>query len=590
MVVGRKDETQLASGYADNEMHGLAEAFVNTTTGLIHECQTDLYTNAARTMMNESSKQMLKDFFVNESYDPTGMTPQQIQEHCDDMEQLFENDTKSIMEAAVGTAYNPMIGMALPLHKFILMNMVFDKGAIPKFVAGSPRFTISMEYRYLVDTEGNELDMFKDQNLMTDAINKSLNITEFEVPTLPFTDETEIVNQYLHGVAGVDHMSIDTYISAIKMAQYIDEGDVLPDEKGIIKEGNPIATSETKGEKDVWIKCRYNFTPTYGSFGRALMANVSYTHKALVTGEVKVVTTKDVITGKFENDRIDLTVVKGNVKGIKITSKLDNTLVTQPTCQVRWKSKDDLVEIPEAPAISTPITPEETKDIAALYNVNQVTKYMSLTKTVLANYKDDMILRNLDNSYETMDPASKNYSTFDFAPREGYQGDHVQWRKDTFFDMFDRHVTRLLQVLNDPNVTVSVFGDPDIISRLTPQDYTYQTPGNIGPVELDYTKTVFQATNKRQYQFISSDKLRGKTQLIVILCPKGTDRIIYRIYDYQMYLSNEIRNVTYQNLPNLHAFERWKFVEYQPVQGRIDILHPSGLTDHYDYVQYKQVQ
>ena len=32
-------------------------------------------------------------------------------------------------------------------------------------------------------------------------------------------------------------------------------------------------------------------------------------------------------------------------------------------------------------------------------------------------------------------------------------------------------------------------------------------------------------------------------------------------------------------LPAIHAFERWQFVEYQPVQGRIQILNPTGLTD-----------
>lgn len=589
MVVGAQDKTRLASGYASDPMHAFAEAFVNTTQNILQESETDLYTNTARTFMKNSSNQALKDFFVNESCDTEHMTPEQIQEHVEDMEQLFDNDRKAIMEASIGTQVNPMIGMALPLHKFIMMNMVFDKGAIPKFVAGSPKFTISMEYRYLVDTEGNELDMFKDQNLLTDAINKSMNVTEFELPSLPFTDDTEIVNTYLHGVAGVDHLAIETAVTGVKVTQYIDAGDLLPDADGYIKAGNDVATDETKGEKDVWVRVNYVFAPTYGTFSRTLMASFEYKHKALNSGAVKVVTTKDVITGELNNDRINLAVIKGAIKGVKITSKLDSSTVTQPLCQVRWRSKDDLVEIGNAPGISTPITPEETKDISALYNVNQVTKYMSLTKTVLANYKDDMIHRDLDKSYETMDPASKAHDVFDFAPREGYALDHVSWRRETFFDTFDRHVTRLLQVLNDPNVNISVFGDPDIISRITPETYTFQTPSNIGPVELDYTKTVCTSNTRRVYQFIGSDKLRGTTQLIVILCPKGTDRIIYRIYDYQMYLSNEVRNPVYQSLPNLHAFERWKFVEYQPVQGRIDILHPSGLTDHYDVVQTRTV-
>lgn len=593
MVVGRVEKTNLASGYADDPIRPFAEAFVNTAQNICNEGVTDLYLNPARTLMPQmASRDALRDFFVNESYDPKELTPQQIDEHVSDMEQLFENDTAAIMEASIGTQVNPMIGMALPMHKFILMNMVFDKGAIPKFVAGQPKFTISMEYRYLVDTEGNELDMYRDQNLLTDAINKSVNATEFEAPTLPLTDDTEIVNTYLHGVAGVDHLAIETGVSAVKVTQYIDEGDLLPDADGYIKQGNEIATADTKGEKDVWVPVHglnYQFAPTYGTFSRALMVPFEYKHKALVDGNVVVVTTSDTIIGELNNDRINLSVIKGKIKGIKIKTKLDSSTVTQPLCSVRWKSKDDYVEIGNAIPISTPITPQETKDIAALYNVNQVTKYMSLTKTVLANYKDDMIHKSLDESYQVMDPTSKQYDMFDFAPREGYALDHVTWRRETFLDTFDAHVGRLLQVLNDPNVTISVFGDPILISRIVPEEHTYQTPSSIGPVELDYTKTICTSSTKRVYQFIGSDKLRGTTELIVILCPKGSDRIIYRIYDYQMYMSNEIKDPVYQALPNLHAFERWKFVEYQPVQGRINILHPSGLTDHYDVFQTREV-
>ena len=145
----------------------------------------------------------------------------------------------------------------------------------------------------------------------------------------------------------------------------------------------------------------------------------------------------------------------------------------------------------------------------------------------------------------------------------------------------DRHVLKLTYALNDPNMVVSIFGNPDIINRITPVDYTYQTPGQIGPMELDFQKTVC-TSHKRVYQFISSDKMRDTDELIVILCPRGTERITYRIYDYQMYISNEIRNANNPALPAIHTFERWKAVEYQPVQGRIQILNPSGLTEDYD--------
>ena len=71
--------------------------------------------------------------------------------------------------------------------------------------------------------------------------------------------------------------------------------------------------------------------------------------------------------------------------------------------------------------------------------------------------------------------------------------------------------------------------------------------------------------------------MRNTNELIILINPHNSERIIYRIYDYQLYVSNEIRNIANPALPAIHAFERWKFVEYQPVQGRVKILNESGL-------------
>ena len=587
MIIGEARRTA-SDSYKNDAMHSFAESFVNLTQGILNENATDIYADPSRALLMRGTNEALKQFFVENSYDPEGMTPDEIEDHIATMEQQYDNDRQGILEHTTASYMNPMIGITIPMHKFILMNMVFDKGSIPKFVARSPKFTISMEYRILVDTEGNELDFFRDQNLMTDAINATAKETEFELPALPFTDDNEIVHTYLGGLAGADHLSIETRVSAFKIEdQYFEIGDILPDaETGYIEPDGEVATSA--GVRPVWVRCNYAFAPVYGDVERGLMANVQYEYKVQDAGQVTTKKVNDFITGTMVNDRLNVQVLRGNIKGLRVTSRLDTAGARLTTCSVRWKEKTDIVEIPNAIPIDVTISPEETKDIAALYNVNQVTKIMSMIKTVLGNYKDDMIRRDLDYSYKTMDVRSKTYSQFDYAPREGYHGDHVEWRRNTFFDFFDSQMTKLYQVLNDPNMTVTVFGDPDLVRKITPVDYSYQTPSNIGPVQLDFTKTVV-TSDSRVYNFIGSDKLRGSTEFIVILCPKGTDRIIYRIYDYQMYISNEIRNADNPALPNIHAFERWKFVEYQPVQGRINILHPSGLTDHYDFVQVKQL-
>ena len=134
----------------------------------------------------------------------------------------------------------------------------------------------------------------------------------------------------------------------------------------------------------------------------------------------------------------------------------------------------------------------------------------------------------------------------------------------------------MFQVWNDPNVTVTVYGDPRIIRRITPSEWTYQAPSNIGAVQLDYTLTVVDTKDHRVYNYVGTDKMRNTNELMVILNPVGSERIMYRLYDYQLYISNEIRNSQNQNLPAIHSFDRFKMYSQFEVQGRVQILHPNG--------------
>lgn len=588
MVIGERRSKNVADGYSQNKMRAYAEAFKQIAENVVTEAGVDMFASPSMAVMNKSADAALKRFFVENSCDAAGMTAQELEDHEMTMEAQYENDREAVLEHVSVGEMNPIVGMSFPIHKYILMNMVFDKGAIPKVVAQAPKFTLTMENRILVDTEGNEIDMFFDQSKITDAINKTAAMTEIEVTTLPLTEDTEIVVDKLNGTS-LDSLSIETYISAVLFKDvYFEVGDTLPNEEGYIVEGNP--TAGDAGTHDVWVKTRFLFTPAYGNndYDRTLMCTVKFEHK-VNDGAVKTVVDCDTISGTMQNNRLNIMSLKGKVKGVRVMAKLDTSNARQTTCSVKWKTRTIIEEIPNAIPINTTVSPEEVKDIAALYNVNQLTKIMSLIQTALGEYKDMTIKTKLDESYERLDARSKTYGTFDFAPREGYALDHVEWRHKTFLDYFDTQVTTLLQVLNDPNMVITVFGNPDIVRKITPTEYSYQTPANIGPVDLDFVKTVV-TSDRRCYQFIGSDKLRGNNELIVVLCPRGTDRIIYCIYDYQMYMSNEIRNADNPALPAIHAFERWKFTEFQPVQGRIQILNPSGIkAENYNKIRYEEV-
>lgn len=566
------------SSYKKDPLYPFAKTFYETANAILNEDGLDIFEEPNKVYRRKQTKETMKRFFMEDAVDTDNPTKDEedIEDETEMMEEQFENDTCAMFENAVLADYNPVVGMALPIHKLILMNNVFDKGAIQKVTAVQPKFTISMERRILVTPEGEELDMFLDQNRMTEAMDKTNPIKIFEL-TLPQTeDDNDIITEM--GGTSLDNLDVETYICGVKIeGVLIEKGDILPNEEGYIEKGGEIATEDIV--TDVWFRTNIRFTPNYGGpnhFERTVYTPVTLRCKKEGKGLVEI---KEAISGSMNRNKFNIQSTYGVVTAVRLSAKMDTSNAMIETCSTKWKVDSDIVEIGTGTPINTTVTPEEIKDIPALYNVNQLTKLMGGFKTAMANYKDDKIKEALDTSYKRMDERNSFYGKYDFAPRDGYALDHVEWRSKTFMDYLDSYVTRMLQVLNDPNMVVTVFGDPEIVRKITPKEYSYQTPSNIGAVTLDYSQTIVNQTDKRVYSFIGSDKMRGTNELMVILNPRNSERIMYRIYDYQLYISNEIRNIANPALPSIHAFERWKFVEYMPVQGRITILNPSGLVE-----------
>lgn len=579
MIAGTRQKTMGGSAYRNDPLYAFGKAFTEAAQNILTTESYDIFAEPTRAIRSKAVKESLKDFFVNDfvNEQDTTKSAEQIEDEIEDVKEQFENDMSAIQENAYQSEYAPMVGMSLPIHKLILMNNVFSQGGgIQKVTAVQPSFTISMERRILVTPDGKEIDMFLEQNKIADAIDATAPTVEFEL-TLPQNEDTDIVGQ-LGGTVG-DELSVDTHISGILVQNvYFAEGDRLPDENGWFSTKGAIATADDAGLKDVWYHVNVPFTPSYGGpnrLERVLSKPVTISYKTDAAGTVATIT--DTIFGAMHANKITLTAVKGNVTKVRLAAKLSTTNATMEECSVKWKVDSDYVEIPEATPINTTITPEEVKDVAAMYDANQVTKIMSMTKTVLSEYKDMKIKRKLDASYEAMDERTSFQGEFDFAVPEGYALDWVTFRAATFMDYFDDLVTKMLQVLNDMNMTVTIFGDPRIVRKITPTEYTYQAPASIGPVTLDYTQTIVNTKDQRVYNFVGSDKLRNTNELMIILNPRNSERICYRIYDYQLYISNEIRNASNPALPAIHAFERWLLKEYQPVQSRIKILNPSGM-------------
>ena len=569
----------VGGGYVGDPISPFVQSFINLAKNVRHESTTDIFEEPKKVLRRPAGKDALKEFFCDKFMDenpsdPFMSMPGYADEQHAMMEQQFENDADAIFEHADMADYNPVIGMTFPVHKNILMNMVFDKGAIQKGVAESPKITLTMERRLLVDTQGNEIDMFLEQNKMTPAIDASNPVHEIEL-TLPETEGTDVLG--LCGGTKLDALSIKTHVSMVLIdSLYVAEGDPLPDTNNVLRPSNPVAKAAEAGLKtNVWYPIDIKFAPGYNEYERTFAANISIVIRDTAT-TTKVIA--DTLTGTMQKNKFNILSAKNVIKKVKLAAELDTSNAMLDTVSVKWDAKTTLIEIPNAVPINVTISPEEVKDLAALYQVDQLSKLMSLLKTTLANYKDDKILEYLNESYDSLSERERFMDEFSFAPQGNYALDPMTWRYTMFMDMFSSEVTKMLQVLNDPNMVVTVFGDPDLIRKLTPSEYVYQTPSAIGPVELDYKRTVVSNGDKRIYQFIGSDKLRYSDYLIAILTPRNSNRMTYRIFDYQMYVSNEIRNIQNPALPALHAFQRFVCQSYQPVQGRMHILNRRGIV------------
>ena len=537
-VVGEsRADVVMGRGYVTPATRQYATAIREMAEDIQHESGSEFFTDMRRIMMDPTCVETVKNFFTENSADAEEYTalgnPDGYADHMAMMEAQFDNDRNAFLESSALSAYNPVMGLVFPLHKNLLMNNVFDKGAINKAVAKTPKFTLTMKIRKLVTPEGREIDMFTQQNEMFDAIQSAAPTKQVVVglPLKPGDDskQTEI-RKAVFGASGlvpnIDNFSIESAVTHVIVS-------AIP-KAGMMKEDStthqlvPVTAGEITAATAIEValpiqECR--FDPSYGEIDRQMMTRFSVTYEATV-GNPK--TLEGILSGFMKDNKFMLYCSDTAVTKVVLSVRRDTSSAMLNTCSVRWDSQTNIVEIPDAFPINTPISPEEVKDIQALYNEDQ-----------------------------------------------------VEYRHKTFMDALDNYAQTMIQVLNDPNITISVIGNPALIRKITPTTYTYQAPSSIGPVELDFNRTVV-TSDKRVYNFVASDKLRNNQNLIILLNPRNSDRVIYCIYDYQLYLSNEIRNAQNYALPAVHAFERFKLVSYQPVQGRVKIINPTGLRTRYE--------
>ena len=152
-VVGNRNSTVgMGRGYANDPIKKFATAYQECVKDILNESGVDMFSEPSKALMIGQSNEALKNFFVEGQADLIAGEVAALGEDAalvDDAQEMaeaqYDNDRSAVLtEYANLGSFNPVIGMTFPIHKNILMNNIFDKGAIPKVVAKDPKFTISM--------------------------------------------------------------------------------------------------------------------------------------------------------------------------------------------------------------------------------------------------------------------------------------------------------------------------------------------------------------------------------------------------------------------------------------------------------------
>jgi len=593
-----------------DKMYGVAKDWVNTLKAIKQNSQIDPVSNTQMALCESAVQNDLLAYYKKYAYDPKdpkfdpklGGNPELMNEAEEEMALFYENDRECMCEAMAINGFNPTMTFTPPLHKDILMNCVWQQGIIPRLVTNTPNVQVEREVRLLVDpTTGEKFDMFQEQYKIAKAVKNARPMRRVgckfpENKTTRFLDvlfgctaDATGVSRNPQGIQ--EHLDTDAHISGIVADVMVGPGESVEyvdwtAMDAAIAAGDPAAVEAaiktfTNTGTAAYVKCENAIIPTrlitYPIIGDSDRTGFNHEITIAVADETgtSAVSENVLISGVCRDDLLSVMTNSTAAKGFIYSCRQASSTGTLPSPHGEWVRKTHMERIPEATHLQAQVSPEEMKDVAVLYNVNQITKHMSFFATMLEEYRDSTAKEFLDDSFRKMPWRAQMSHIFDFTPAFQFVDDHLDWAKKAFLPDLDTWVTQMLNIWNDGNVIVNIVGRSDLIRKLTPTQYTWSTPSQVGPFQLDFVKTV-QTSDNRTYQFISADKMRDQNNLIVLLTPKNSERFMYRIYDYQTYVSNELRSSENVYLPAITAFDRWGIFEYQPVQARIKCVNVMG--------------
>ena len=153
MIAGTREKNLGSKSYRNDPLYAYAKSFTECAQNILTEDTFDFFAEPTKSIRNSSAKESLRRFFTENFVDDenTFLSPEDIEDLHEQNDAQFENDIMA-MESTYMSDFAPMVGMALPIHKLILMNNVFSQGnVVQKVTAVQPNFTVSLQRLLLTE-------------------------------------------------------------------------------------------------------------------------------------------------------------------------------------------------------------------------------------------------------------------------------------------------------------------------------------------------------------------------------------------------------------------------------------------------------
>jgi len=251
---------------------------------------------------------------------------------------------------------------------------------------------------------------------------------------------------------------------------------------------------------------------------------------------------------------------------------------------VTFEIRNKEVQIGAGSHITSPLPIEFLQDVLAMFKIDGSLKIIDLMSTVLAQAVDVEAWKFLTESYrvnrlgsmDLLGNAGYGYTrSFNVVPPKEFVGRPKDWREE-IKDTIDYICIKMRNDLSYPGGKFTILANPLDARLITNINWVY-TAGQSekGGVQIDYSFGNFTGAN--YYELISTENIpQGKMR--VFFFPSQEDQMTYKYFPYTFNIESNggYRDPRNPNVPAIMMTKRHTFEEFVPLQGEVIILGNEG--------------